>query len=59
MTEQGPPDETAGEPAPDTDLEAGDPAGEFWTEGEHDDTGLDLARSLAKSTAGAARMAPR
>ena len=34
-------------------------AGDFWTDPDHDDTGLDLARSLAKSISGAARSAPR
>ena len=58
-SDQEPPDEAAGEESgPDREGTSAQP-GDFWTDPDHDDTGLDLARSLAKSTAGAARMAPR
>ncbi|MFS3127770.1 DUF721 domain-containing protein [Nocardioides sp. Bht2] len=35
------------------------PEGEFWAAGEHDVSGLDLARAISKATAGAASTAPR
>jgi predicted nucleic acid-binding Zn ribbon protein len=54
--EREPPEGT--EPAPDEPV-VEDAKPDFWTDPDHDDTGLDLARSLARSTAGAARMAPR
>ena len=58
-SDQEPPDEAAGEESgPDREGTSAQP-GDFWTDPDHDDTGLDLARALAKSTAGAARMAPR
>ena len=52
-TEPEPPDETAGEP-PSRSRPADGPG-----PSAHDDDGLDLARALARSTAGAARTAPR
>ena len=55
--DQEPPDETAGQSPSRAGTAA--PAGDFWTDPDHDDTGLDLARALAQSPAGAATMAPR
>lgn len=37
----------------------GEQGGGFWGDPDHDDTGLDLARSIAKSIAGASLNAPR
>ena len=49
------------EPTEESEAEPGPrPEGDdFWTDPDHDDTGLDLARSLARSISGAARSAPR
>jgi predicted nucleic acid-binding Zn ribbon protein len=41
------------------DENAGEAGAGFWTDTGHDDTGLDLARSLAKSMGAAAQNAPR
>lgn len=41
-------------PEPDPDAPADETPTDFWTTDDHDDSGLDLARSIAKSVAGSA-----
>src|SRR3546814_5474527 len=60
MSEPEDPD-LEGQASEDQDFESKAPeeAVDFWADPDHDDTGLDLARSIAKATASSSLNAPR